>query len=251
MSAIQQMILSSAEAPFPVTLTTATDVNLRTAALAQGWSGTAPLVATIPAGQTLSASTTSAYALDIGGSFPNGITLTISGTVNGLGGAGGAGGVNAGNGVDGSIGGNALRATVACTIINLGTISSGGGGQGGSAAVRTAFTSGSTSPGCGTGTIGCINSNSPPCSNGFCNTNTGATGASGTSNGVNGGPGNAGSTATAGTSRSCGGCGGPGCNKIVSCATGSPGNGGLAGSAIVGIANIALTNSGTINGGQV
>lgn len=253
MSGIHQLILSSAS-EFIATFGTQTDLNVRSAALAQGWDGTSKLKAFIVAGAVITASSTVAYAVDIGGSFPGGIELTNNGTINGLGGAGGAGGVNAGNGSPGSIGGNALRATVACTVINSGVINSGGGGQGGSAAVRTGGTSGGTSANC-TGSLTCFGIS---CSNGFCNTNTGATGASGTSNATAGTAGASGSTASFGNDAICGNisfgggfCTGSGCSGSAFCGTGSPGNGGLAGSAIVGIANIALSGSGTINGGQV
>jgi hypothetical protein len=247
MSGIHQLILSSAS-EFIATFGTTTDLNVRSGALAQGWDGTSKLKAFIVAGAVISASSTTTYAVDIDGSFPAGLELTIEGTVNGVGGQGGAGGVNAGNGVDGSVGGNAIRATVACIIKNFGAINSGGGGQGGGAAVRTGGTSGTTTAGCGLN-IAC--QNSPFCSNGFCNTNTGTTGASGTSNGVNGAAGANGSSVSYGTSAGCAApCGsGPGCNGIANCTTGSPGNGGLAGASIVGIGNVTLTNSGTINGG--
>jgi hypothetical protein len=256
MSAIQQILLASAT-PFLVTLNTATDVNLRTAALSQGWDGSSNVIATIPAGQTLSASSTVQLAILISGSFPSGVTLINSGTINGAVGGGGGGGINAGNGIDGSIGGNALQATVPCTVINTGVINCGGGGQGGGAAVRTGGTSGTipTSPLCGLN-AGCLIR--PTCSDGFCNTNTGPTGANGTLGGGTGANGTAGSSAGPfGTQAGCGfsfgnSCNGTGtCDGRETCFTGSPGIGGAAGAAIVGSANISLSGSGTINGSQV
>lgn len=228
-----------------------TNYNLRSAAVAAGWDQVIALNAsvTINSGVTISATSTGVAAFDTGVSFPAGTTLSItnSGSILGLGGAGGVGGTNAGNGATGSIGGNAFRAQAPITVNNLGTFSSGNGGQGGGAAVRTGGTSGTTTAGCAPN-IACTSS--PRCNNGFCNTDTGPTGATGESTGTNGATGTAGSSASFGNARSCvSPCGiGPGCNQIVACTTGTPGAGGLAGAAVVGNSNITWTAFGTRNG---
>ena len=76
---------------FSFNLTTASDVNLRTAAIAAGWNGTSQVIATIPTSNTISASSTSGYALTVNGSFPKGVTLINNGLIVGKGGAAGKG----------------------------------------------------------------------------------------------------------------------------------------------------------------
>jgi len=139
---------------------TTTNQNLRTIALAAGWDGVLPLIATytVNSGVIIGSTTTSAYALDTGTSFPNGSSLTLvnnyyivgAGGTGGIGGnqyfgTGGAGGAgytpgegrwgNSGNntgqpGGSGTAGGPAVIARVPLTIINNGVIGGGGGGGG-------------------------------------------------------------------------------------------------------------------------
>ncbi len=105
--------------------------DLRTAALAAGWSGTAKVVATLPAGVDL------ANGLTVSGAFPAGVRLNIASGAGiyggyGNGGNGGYGSANTGL-TGGSAGGTALAVTVACTVDNLGILAGGGGGGGGGA----------------------------------------------------------------------------------------------------------------------
>ena len=107
--------------------------NLRTAAIAAGWDGAAPLIAniTIASGIVVDSTSTSTYAFDAGTTaYPDGssLALTSLGYIVGMGGAGGSasGGSN-----PGSPGGPALRiiASLPTTIDNTsGTIGGGGGG---------------------------------------------------------------------------------------------------------------------------
>lgn len=136
MSAIQMAVLlmiNGAAAPFSFTPTISADTsnyNLRSAALAAGWDGVAPLNATVTinSGVVVSANATSAYAFDTGASFPAGSTLALvnNGYIIGMGGAGGYGSGTA----NGQPGGPALRAQAAITVTNNGTVGGGGGGGG-------------------------------------------------------------------------------------------------------------------------
>lgn len=108
--------------------------NLRTAALAAGWDGAAPLFATVTinSGIVVSATSTGGYAFDTGLGYPAGSTLALvcAGYICGMGGAGGAG--SSPSGVAGLPGGPALRAQYPISIdATGGTIAGGGGGGGG------------------------------------------------------------------------------------------------------------------------
>ena len=115
--------------------------NLRTAAIAAGWDGAAPLIAniTIASGIVVDSTSTSTYAFDAGTTaYPDGssLALTSLGYIVGMGGAGGSasGGSN-----PGSPGGPALRiiASLPTTIDNTsGTIGGGGGGGASSSSNR-------------------------------------------------------------------------------------------------------------------
>ena len=108
--------------------------NLRTAALAAGWDGAAPLIAniTIDSGIVVDSTSTSTYAFDVGTTaYPDGssLALTSLGYIVGMGGAGAS---ITGYGFPG---GPALRiiASLPATINNAsGTIGGGGGGGGAS-----------------------------------------------------------------------------------------------------------------------
>jgi hypothetical protein len=107
--------------------------NLRSLALAAGWNGSDPVLATNTA--IISSDTTGTAALTINGSFPGGVILINNGTVVGMGGAGGAGGGQSSGAVSGSAGGTALSVSVAVSINNTsGTFAGGGGGGGGGSA---------------------------------------------------------------------------------------------------------------------
>lgn len=128
---------------FIFNLTSGTDLNLRTQALAAGWGGSSLVIATIPVSNTIQASSTGTYALTINGSFPGGVTLVNNGIIVGRGGNGGAGGnanmetsnqsaSTASAGSPGSAGGPGLLVSVAVSINNAsGRIAGGGGGGGG------------------------------------------------------------------------------------------------------------------------
>tara|TARA_B110000971_G_scaffold44083_1_gene43828 strand:+ start:182 stop:1030 length:849 start_codon:yes stop_codon:yes gene_type:complete len=102
---------------FAITGNLTTPQNLRALAVAAGWDGSAPVVATNSA--IISSNTTGSPALIVNGSFPAGVTLLNTGTIVGMGGAG-----------NGGVGGIALTASVAISINNSGTLAGGGGGGG-------------------------------------------------------------------------------------------------------------------------
>ena len=119
--------------------------NVKSAAIAAGWSGTVPAIinVTINSGVYVYSTSTGAYAFDTGSSIPSGTTmsLTNNGTILGMGGAGGMGGAPRVGGTEwgnqgilntpGSAGGPGILAQYAISITNNGTISGGGGGGGG------------------------------------------------------------------------------------------------------------------------
>lgn len=112
--------------------------NLRTAALAAGWDGAAPLFATVTinSGVVVSATSTGGYAFDTDLGYPAGSTLALvcAGYICGMGGAGGT----YNNGRVGAPGGPALRVdpagSIPTTIDNGGGTIAGGGGGGGQGA---------------------------------------------------------------------------------------------------------------------
>jgi hypothetical protein len=109
--------------------------NLRSLAVAAGWNGSSPVVATLTGGYYLYSTTTQA-ALTIDGSWPGGVTFVNNGYVMGMGGHGGGysyDGANSpvyiGNWGLGA-GGPAISLGVSCTIQNNTYIGGGGGGGG-------------------------------------------------------------------------------------------------------------------------
>lgn len=106
-----------------------TNYNLRSSAIAAGWNGSSPLIATVTvkSGVCVGSTSTGAYSFDTGTPFPAGsvINLINNGLIVGKGGAGGNGSTS------GAGGGPALRAQYAMRITNAGTIGGGGGGGGG------------------------------------------------------------------------------------------------------------------------
>lgn len=104
-------------------------VNLRTAALAAGWDGTKPLVATVTA--NIGSTATTSPGLTISGSFPNGVTLVINAGVYVVGAGGSAGGTTGQGTGNGGNGGTAISAATPVTITNNGVIGGGGGGGAG------------------------------------------------------------------------------------------------------------------------
>ena len=112
-----------------------TNYNLKSAAIAAGWTQTVPLVATITINSSIYVYSTStgSYAFDTGSSFYSGSTLALinNGTILGRGGDGGNGGLDATPGTAGGAGGPAFIARYAISVTNNGTIGGGGGGGGG------------------------------------------------------------------------------------------------------------------------
>lgn len=134
------------EFTFTIATSYTTTQDLRTLALAAGWDGAAPVVATVDTGVTLrgaagagavNSSGTSnipgsagSTGLTITGSFPAGVSLINNGTVYGGGGGGGGGGAYGGGG-SGGAGGAALLISVPVSITNNNVIGGGGGGGAG------------------------------------------------------------------------------------------------------------------------
>ena len=125
---------------FTISTSYTTTQDLRTLALAAGWDGAAPVVATVNSGITLrgaagaggasngAAGGAGSAGLTVTGSFPAGVALINNGTIRGAGGGGGGG-----NGGNGGAGGASLIVSTAISITNNGTLSGGGGGGGGGA----------------------------------------------------------------------------------------------------------------------
>ena len=207
--------------------TNTTNANLRTLALAAGWSGSSLLICTINAGVVISGNTAgnSTAAMTINGSFPAGVTLINNGQIRGRGGAGGNGGVGASLGQAGGAGGRALSVTVPASVNNVGNIwSGGGGGGGGGTSIKS-----SAHGGGGGGRSGNINS---------------VRGLKGNSNGANGGVGTLAAYGAGGNSQYPGGRGGDvGAAGVAN--TAASGNGGAAGQAVHGNSNITWIATGS------
>ena len=210
--------------------------NVRTAAIAAGWDGIAPLKATVMvnAGVYVYSTSTASPAFDTGTPFPSGSTITLinNGYIYGMGGAGATGGRSippspmAETPAAGSSGGPALNAQAAITVVNIGVIAGGGGGGGGGGgAYRDSggwFNSGGGGGGGGQGY------------NGGALGSGGSAGGAGTIAAADGNAGTAGSktaNGTAGSGGASGGgeVGGDGGNGAALGATGSSGTAGTAG----------------------
>ena len=110
------------------------NANLRSLAVAAGWTGSSKVVATINSGVYVYSSSTGSPGLTINGAFPAGVTLVNNGLITGRGGQGGKG-HDYMPASAGASGGTALAVSVAVTINNAsGTIGGGGGGGGGAGA---------------------------------------------------------------------------------------------------------------------
>ena len=220
--------LRGLDAIFALTILSASNVNLRNAAIAAGWNGLYEVVATIPAGNVIQSSTTSVASLTIDGSFPGGVQLINNGTIIGRGGDGGQGAIrNTRSASAGGGGGTGLAVSVPVRITNVGTIAGGGGGGGGGGVTSYTVGSGkSTSTGYSQGGGGGGGA-------GF------GSGGAGTGNGANG------STTTGGgggtNAYDNGGSGGS------AGAAGAAGDGGnIAGGAGGGAGGAAVTGSGNV-----
>ena len=142
---------------FTISTSYTTTQDLRSLALAAGWNGADPVVATIASGVTLRgasgagggngasvvpfgannvAGSAGSTGLTISGSFPAGVSLINNGIIYGGGGGGGAGGSNGGGG-SGGAGGAGLLVSVSVSITNNNVIAGGGGGGAGNNAWGT------------------------------------------------------------------------------------------------------------------
>lgn len=119
-----------------------TNYDIKAAAMATGWNGVSPaeITLTINSGATVYSSSTGAFALTTGASYPNMSSLKLinNGTVLGKGGNGGAGSSSSTNPVGGGAGGPAFQASVPISVTNNGRIAGGGGGGGGGGTIPAA-----------------------------------------------------------------------------------------------------------------
>lgn len=116
------------------------NANLRSLAIAAGWNQTSRLICNFQSGVSANGNNGN-FALTVSGSFPNGVTLNNYGVLYGSGGQGGSGGysmldgngnlISNSSGNSGTQGSHGLAVTTALTLNNYGTISAGGGGGGG------------------------------------------------------------------------------------------------------------------------
>lgn len=109
---------------FTISTTYTTTQDLRSLALAAGWNGADPVLATVSSGVLISSSTTASAALTVSGSFPAGVSLVNNGSIVGMGGQG----ANADS--VGNAGGAAIAVSTAISITNNGILAGGGGGGG-------------------------------------------------------------------------------------------------------------------------
>lgn len=112
-----------------------TNVDLRSTAISLGWNGTSRL--DISNNGTITSASTGSAALNISGSFPNGVIFRNNALIIGRGGNGGNGGSTLAVAPSGGGGGTALSVSSAVTIYNNSTISGGGGGGGGGSLFRS------------------------------------------------------------------------------------------------------------------
>lgn len=212
-----------------------TNLNLRTWALANGWSDTNTfLEITIASGIYLLSNSTSTPALTISGSFPIGLRLINNGYIVGYGGAGGGGSPNSSGGA-GASGGTGISTSSSLFIVNNNTIAGGGGGGGGGAGstYEDNYGGGGGGGGATYGAAGGGGGGSGP------GTGTGRTGSAGTLSA--GGAGGASNYAPGGAGGGWGANGAAGTNAN----RGSGGSGGSAGNYVSGNSYITWEATGT------
>jgi len=237
---------------FPITISSnQTDLNLRTYALANGWSsGGTVLQVTINGGVNILASSTGASALTVNGSFPAGVLLINNGSILGYGGAGGNGGGGSFPGQPGTAGGGGgtgLSVSSAIRITNNGTVAGGGGGGGGGGGRWSGGDHDGGGGGGGGATYGAGGTRGQPTGprsfepqNGSAATlSAGGAGGQGTNN-----PGLSGSGGTGGNLGAVGADG-----YAAGAPGGSGGSGGGAGNYVVGNSNVIWLVNGTRLGG--
>ena len=233
--------------------TSASNIDLRAAAVTAGWNQNSLLIATIAGGVTISSSSTGSPALTISGLFPSGVQLVNDGVVVGRGGNGGNGGVvsfpSAGSGGSGGGAGTGLSVSSPIQITNNGTIAGGGGGGGGGGTRTYAGRGGvGRAGGGGGGGIGVSTGGAsggsgsgatprPAAQAGTPGTLTTAGGGGAGSSGP-GSPGSFGGTGGSGGGYGSAGSPGTPATALQAVAIGPPGGGGAAGPATQGNSNI-------------
>lgn len=210
-----------------------TQLDVRAAALANGWNGTSRVECIIQSGVWISA--TGVDSVLVIGSFPRGLTIFNHGVIAGRSGDGGVGGnawggsgltINANDGGAGLHGQTALAAYSPVTIYNHGIIAGGGGGGGGGAGAIGRWTESSGEKGNSHTTIYSVGSGGGGGGGGRGNIHQAAGGAPGTvwstSRNINGGGGNNGNSSNPGAAG--GGAWNSFANRVVH--AGNGGNGG-------------------------
>jgi hypothetical protein len=124
-------------------------LNLRNYLLGQGWDGAAAARVTIAPGIYIWSDNTATPALDMGGAFPGGLTLTNNGFIMGKGGDGGYTQGDRVTYVAPTPGGPAIALTGPISIDNAGGYIGGGGGAGQSGALLAILAVPAHSPGGG------------------------------------------------------------------------------------------------------
>ena len=240
---IQVLMTQGTPYIFPLIISSnQTNLDLRTYALANGWTGTGTLLqVTINGGVYLLSNSTGTPALTVSGSFPAGVRLINNGLILGYGGAGGNGGSGLPQtGFDGAVGGTGLSVSSAITITNNGTVAGGGGGGGGGGGRNAGdfYGGGGGGGGATYGAGGTPGAGSGP------GTGRASAGAAGTLSAGGGGG-----------SADVGGVGGAGGGWGAVGTAGSPsdqrsgGSGGAAGNYVVGNSNVTWLVTGTRLGG--
>jgi hypothetical protein len=226
-----------ASSEFAFNITTGSNVNLRSAAIAAGWDGASLLTATITSGSNITSTSSGSYAFVINGSYPGGVTVINLGKIIGKGGAGGngsLGGQNAGGG-----GGPAVQVSSAVTFNNSsGEIrGAGGGGGAGGYARNPGRTTARSAGGAGGGGVG----------NGPGGTTYG-TGGTGTLTTAGSGAAGAGTAGRGGNGGSYGSSGSSGTGGAGQTPNGPGAAGGSGGAALVGNSNVTWDGFGTRSG---
>jgi hypothetical protein len=233
----------------------ASSTNVRTAAVAAGWDGKAPVVCTLTGTFNYPGGNSPDAALVVAGAFPGSLTVINKAVVTGKSGAGGRGGdqYNSPNAAGvGQPGGTALLVSTPCSFDNQGSLRGGGGGGGGGGAYTATTgsppnTYGGGGGGAGRG-AGPYTLNKMPGGPGGAGTFAGANGGDGSAT-SNGGGGIGGSSGTGGNGGNGGTWGQPGTSGVSKSYPGAAG--GRGGYAVDGNSYVTWINTGTLTGGIV
>ena len=148
--------ITAERVPMEITYSFGQDINLRTQAERQGYTGDYPLALRVEilSGATVRSTNPATPAMDTGVFYAGSTILLVNrGVLSGMGGQGGRGGLgSSANGSAGGAGGDALKARHSIAVVNLGVISGGGGGGGGGGSGTTA-TQGGGGGGGGSGSL--------------------------------------------------------------------------------------------------